>query len=116
MKNTNIGALEGGQSLDSLFTKKYKLKGLNKPWKARGFTGYYATVQTGKDDSDWFHSGFDEKCISLERQAALFDMFKNSEYSLWKDRNHLVKVKCDRYSEDGTPINPIIVELILDNI
>jgi hypothetical protein len=115
MQNPNVGALKGGQSLQNLFIRKYKLIGLNKPWKAGGFNGYYATIQTGKDDGNWFHSGFDETFISVERQAALFDMFKKSVENLWSDKNHLVVVKCDKFSDyDGTPSNPIIIDLKLD--
>jgi len=90
----------------------FRLKGLNKPWKAGGFGGYYATVEYGKED--WFHCGFDEKYISFERQKALFDMFKNTEENLWADAIHNVNVKFDGYSSGGAPMNPIIKEIYLD--
>lgn len=116
MKTTIISSLGDRQSVEVFFTKNHKLIGLNKPWRVGGFDGYYATVQTGKDDSGWFHSGFDEGCLSLDRQAALFNMFKNSEDMFFGNSNHQVKVKCDGYADDGTPIHPIITELILNNI
>lgn len=86
----------------------FRLRGLNK--KTR--TGIYATVEYGKED--WFHSDFDEKYFPIDRQYALFDMFKNSEDNLWKDAIHNVSIKFDGYSSGGAPINPIIKEIYLD--
>lgn len=94
----------------------FKLIGLNAPWTTGGFPGYYATIQTGSDDSDWFHSGFDENYISIERQKALFAMFKNSSDSLWSGKNHIVTVEFDRWSPGGNPVKPIIVDLKLDDL
>lgn len=108
----------GGESLDNSHyrqkVKEFKLKGLNKPWIANGFSNVYATVEYGKED--WFHSAFDEKLFAPDRLKALFNMFKDSEDNLWSQRNHKVKVMAEKYLEDGTPINPVIIELILDNI
>ena len=88
-------------------TGTFKLKGLNRKAK----TGIYATVDLPKED--WFHSDFDESVISIDRQYALFDMFKNSEENLWK-LNHTVEVEYDKMSSGGVPVNPIIKKINLD--
>lgn len=92
--------------------KTFGLKGLNKAWKAGGFPSIYATVEYGKED--WFHAPFDPKYFPDDRLEALFNMFKNSEESLWADAIHNVSVKFDAYSSSMTPINPVIKELFLD--
>lgn len=108
-------ALEGGESLNHFHERKtFKLKGLNKPWKAGGFESVYATVEYGKED--WFHSPFDKDIYPDHQLKALFDLFKNSEESLWKDREHKVVIKFDGYSSSGRPVNPVIKEIILDRI
>lgn len=89
----------------------FKLKGLNKPWKAGGFNNVYATVEYGKED--WFHCAFDEKIFTPDRLNALFDMFKNSEDNLWHDKNHRVLVEYEGFT-GGAPVNPIIKVLNLD--
>lgn len=85
----------------------FRLRGLNK----KGKTGVYATVEYGKED--WFHSDFDESVISIERQYALFDMFKNGDDNIWKG-NHKVMVEFDGRSSGGKPINPVIKKIHLD--
>lgn len=90
----------------------FELKGLNKGWKAARFPNIYATVEYGNED--WFHAPFDPKYFTEDRLVALFNMFKNSEESLWADAIHNVSVKFDAYSSSGTPINPVIKELFLD--
>lgn len=86
------------------------------PWKARGdFNGnYYATVQTGEDDSDWFHAPFDETVIPFEKQKEIFDWFKNSEENHWHGKNHKLVVKHEGFSTGGNPIKPVIIEITLD--
>jgi len=93
--------------MDKKMTGTFKLKGLNR--KIR--TGIYATVECGKED--WFHSGFDESVISIERQHALFDMFKNGDDGIWKG-NHTVTIEYDKISSGEVPVNPIIKQLNLD--
>ncbi len=85
----------------------FKLAGLNK----RSKKGVYATVEYGKED--WFHSGFDESVIPIDRQYALFDMFKNDATGMWGGK-HKVTVEFDNYSMAGAPVNPIIKEIHLD--
>jgi hypothetical protein len=112
--NTDIGKYECGETLDSSHNRNprrvFKMKGLNRKTK----TGVYATVEYGKED--WFHADFDEKHISIERQYALFDMFKNTEDNLWSGKDHRVAVLADGYRDDRRPVNPLIVELFLDNL
>jgi len=90
----------------------FNLKGLNKPWKAGGFEGIYATVEYGKED--WFHCRFDKELFSDSNLKGLFDLFKNSDNDPWKGNNKVV-VEFDGYSSGGNPVNPIIKGLILEN-
>lgn len=86
---------------------EYKLIGLNKPWKAGGFSSIYATVDKGNED--WFHASFHNEFFPDARLNSLFGMFKNSDENLWHGKNHKVVVK---YVHD----KPIITGLILDGI
>ncbi len=88
--------------------RRFKLIGLNRKTK----TGIYATVQYNGED--WFHCDFDESVFPIDRQYALFDMFKNTEESLWSDRNHMVTVAADKFFDTRSPVNPIIKVLYLD--
>lgn len=92
----------------------HTLIGLNMPWKIGGFIGYYATVQTGKDDSDWFHSGFDPEIIPIEKQTELWNKFKDENTNIWHGKTHKVVVRSDGIYSDGNPIKPVIIEVILD--
>lgn len=85
----------------------FKLIGLNKPWKAGGFSSIYATISTGKEY--WFHASFDKEEFPDERLNALFDMFKNNDDNLWYDKNHRVDI---HYKDN----RPIIEKLTLDNL
>lgn len=95
-------------TLNQTDCRTYKLIGLN----LRGKKGIYATVQY--DGEDWFHSDFDEEVFPIDRQLALFNMFKNSEENLWSKANHTVTVKADKFMDNGRPVNPIIKVLYLD--
>lgn len=86
-------------------TQKFKLIGLNKPWKAGGFDSIYATVEQGVED--WFHCAFDEKEFSDSRLKSLFDMFHDAVENLWHGKTHFVEV-------DSSGNRPIIKHLILD--
>ena len=88
----------------------FKLKGLNR----RGKKGVYATVECGKED--WFHTDFDVLKFPIDRQYALFDLFDKTEDNLWNKKNHQVEVRFDKFSTGGVPVNPLIVDLILDEI
>jgi hypothetical protein len=88
--------------------KTYKLIGLNRKSK----TGIYATVQYNGED--WFHADFDPEVFPIDRQYALFDMFKNTEENLWSGKTHTVTVQADKHFENRSPVNPIIKVLYLD--
>lgn len=96
------------ETLNQTDCRTYKLIGLN----LRGKKGIYATVQYNGED--WFHSDFDEQVFPIDRQLALFNMFKNSEESLWSNADHMVTVKADKFFDKRAPINPIIKVLYLD--
>lgn len=90
---------------------EYKLIGLNQAWKAGGFNSVYATVDDG--NNGWFHAPFEPRMFSDERLNEIFDMFKNSEESLWSGRNHRVVI--DMSVETRTEGQyGIITNLILD--
>ncbi len=86
----------------------FKLVGLNRKSK----TGIYATVQYNGED--WFHCDFDEQYFPIDRQYALFNMFKDSEENLWSGKNHSVTVVADKFHEKRSPVNPIIKVIYLD--
>lgn len=99
---------EPASTLNAEACRHFKLIGLNRKSK----TGVYATVQYNGED--WFHADFDPEVFPINRQYALFDMFKNSEENLWSEKNHGVTVKADKFFEKRSPINPIIKVLHLD--
>lgn len=87
---------------------EFRISGLNK----KGSTGIYATCRQHDDDRDWFHSDFDQTLFPIERQYALFDYFKKGDDNVWKDnKDFKAVVTFDKLSSDGTPINPIIVDI-----
>lgn len=87
-------------------TETFKLLGLNKPWKAGGFNGVYATVECGKED--WFHCAFDELIFPLEKQHQLFDYMKDPDQTF---KGSTVVVEFEKYSTGNVPVNPIIKEI-----
>lgn len=105
-------ALDGGQSLSNIYLRQrcreFRIVGLN----YKGKKGIYATLHQHNDDRDWFHSDFDEAVFAVDRQHALFNYFKNGHDNIWKENKDFKAVVIfDKLSEDGTPINPIIVAI-----
>lgn len=96
------------ETLNQTACRTYKLVGLNK----RSKYGIYATVQYNGED--WFHSDFDEEAFPIDRQYALFSMFKESNENLWGNKNHEVTIKADRFTNNDRPVNPIIKVIYLD--
>jgi len=99
---------EPRETLNATNCRTFKLIGLNR----KGKTGIYATVQYNGED--WFHSDFDSNAFPVDRQYALFDMFKDTDENLWSNRNHTVTVQADRFFETRSPVNPLIKVLYLD--
>lgn len=96
-------------TLNQTDCRTYKLIGLNRRGNK---TGIYATVKYNGED--WFHSDFDQEAFPIDRQLALFDMFKNTEENLWHKANHTVTVQATKFMDNSRPINPIIKVLYLD--
>ncbi len=73
---------------------EFKLKGLSKP---RSFT-----CHTDKGNIFWAKS-----TMAFDRFDALFDFYKGE----WKEEKRVL-IEHDGFREDGTPINPLVLELL----
>lgn len=88
--------------------RTYKIIGLNK----KGKTGIYATVEYNGED--WFHADFDPEVFPIDRQYALFDMYKNNDGITFSETSPVATIKADKFLDNGYPVNPIIKVLYLD--
>ena len=81
------------------------------PFKIIGLSaGNRCTLSVDGTDKDWFHAPTN---LPQDRFDALFKLFKDGPDDIWKS-NHRALIEHKGFYDSGKPINPIVVELIID--